>query len=294
MAAATEKGLRIRTEVDPELPALLSGDAKKLRHILLNLLGNAVKYSDAGYITLRIKVLGTGQQQIRCRFEVQDEGKGIPPEHQAKLFDPFWSHQNSQASQEASTGLGLSITRQLVELMNGTISMQDAPPHGSLFWFELPLAVPAQTVSLPPPALQDSRSNNTLPQIACRVLLVDDNEINLKVGKLMLEKFGIGVTLASSGEEAVVLCGTQQFDLVLMDVTMRGIPGIEACRQIRQNSHYLKTPIIAWTAHSSDAARDEFIAAGMSDCLIKPIQFSSLSATLERWLVEPRQQHSAA
>ena len=123
-----------------------------------------------------------------------------------------------------------------------------------------------------------------MPQFRARILLVDDNEINVKVGKLMLEKFGITVTVAISGEQAVGLSRQNIFDLVMMDVSMYGMSGMEACRQIRLNPSYFCVPFIAWTAHSSVADQEEFLAAGMDDCLIKPIGFSTLQQMLERWL----------
>ena len=283
---AQAKGLTLEVRLDPRLPHTVSVDPVRLRQVLINLAGNAVKFTAAGRIELRVETRCPGEACQRVRFEVIDSGIGIPPERQASLFDEF-TQVNDPLSYDrrGGTGLGLAIAQRIVNLMGGSIHVQSAPGRGSCFWFELTL-IPAERI-VPPeprrrapscrPAEQDARG-------ALPILLVDDNQVNRMVAEATLRKAGYQVRIATNGAEALeVVCG-EPIGSILMDVSMPVMDGIEASRRIRALSGYPgRVPIIAMTAHALKEEEDRCMAAGMDDFITKPFLRANLLAVLTRW-----------
>jgi signal transduction histidine kinase/ActR/RegA family two-component response regulator len=284
---ARDKGLMLSWAVAAEVPEIVLGDPNRLRQILLNLLGNAVKFTARGCVDLATGLeRGTdGREQLR--FAVTDSGPGIAPEQQARVFDPYEQEETATAQHPGGTGLGLSICRHLVELMGGSIGLTSEPGLGSRFWFTLPcrreerLPPPPQPAALPPPEQPERRSR------ASRVLLVEDHPANQKLALWLLQRQGHQVTLAENGAEALQLIKALAFDIVLMDVQMPVMDGLEATRRIRElersrgDKHH---PIIAMTAGAIVGDREKCLAAGMDDYLSKPIAAPQLFAKLEQWL----------
>jgi len=286
------KGLELHCEVSPEVPPCLRGDPGRLRQILLNLVGNAVKFTDQGQIVVRASLQGVLEGRAGIRIEVADTGMGIPPEIQAKLFQPFTQADASTTRRFGGTGLGLAISKRLVERMEGEIGVESAPGKGSTFWF---------TVRLPvcdPQALEPksrswwptyAESPSAPPQAArIRLLLAEDNPVNRKVAEGMLHRMGYRVDVAVDGAEAVAAARSTRYDAILMDCQMPNMDGFEATRQIRRHERGgQRTPIIAMTANALAGDRERCLAAGMDDYLSKPVTGAALARTLESWLNLP-------
>jgi signal transduction histidine kinase/CheY-like chemotaxis protein len=284
---ARDKQLVLSWAVAPEVPEIVLGDPNRLRQILLNLLGNAVKFTERGSVDLAVGLACEGDDCAKLRFAVTDSGPGIAPEQQARVFDPYEQDESSGAHHKGGTGLGLSICRHLVELMDGSIGLTSEPGLGSRFWFTLPcrreerLPPPPPPAALPPPEQPERRSR------ASRVLLVEDHPANQKLALWLLQREGHQVTLAENGAEALTLMKALAFDIVLMDVQMPVMDGLEATRHIRAlesergDKHH---PIIAMTAGAIVGDREKCLAAGMDDYLSKPIVAPLLLAKLGQWL----------
>jgi CheY-like chemotaxis protein len=284
---AEAHGLTLTLQTAPAPPDLplgrVTGDALRLRQVLSNFLANAIKFTPAGGVVLRAHRLddsaGTGAA-ARVRFEVQDSGPGIAADVQARLFEPFMQADQSTTREFGGTGLGLSICRELATLMGGTVGVHSAPGQGSTFWAELPLpaAAAAQAGATPPAAtgLQGAR-----------VLMVEDNAVNMLIAVAMLEHWGVSVTQASDGQEALAAvqaaaAAGQPFDAVLMDVQMPVMSGHEATRELRKTDAGHDLPIIALTAAALVTEREEALRSGMNDFLTKPIDAEKLRSTLLR------------
>jgi signal transduction histidine kinase/CheY-like chemotaxis protein len=271
---AARKGLELRLEVDPSMPATLEGDAIRLRQILINLLSNAVKFTPAGEV--RLSAAGVGS---RVRFEVADTGVGIEPDVSRRLFEAFTQADASTTRRYGGTGLGLAITKRLVELMGGEIQVETHPGAGSRFWFEIPL--PAGT-AVP--------VNAALPEVRfeARVLVAEDNPVNQRIAALLLRRFGCEVDLAWNGKEAVALAGRNAYAAIFMDCHMPEMDGYEATRIIRaHDGPNTRTAIVAITGNAVQGDREACLAAGMDDYLKKPLELPALQAILEQWLAKP-------
>ncbi len=278
-----QKGLGLRDEID--IPEQLRGDGARLRQILTNLLGNAVKFTAQGEITLRCRVLETQPETVWLHFEVSDTGIGIAPEIQARLFEPFTQADSSTTRRFGGTGLGLAISRSLTELMHGRIGLDSTPGRGSTFWVELPFGRvessrkagdnPMTTAPLKPAAAHPG----------ARVLLVEDHAVNQFISLHMLEHMGCRVETAVNGQAALDAIRHQDFDLVFMDCHMPVMDGLTATRAIRATEapgEHL--PIVALTAQAITGDREQCLAAGMDDYLAKPVTAEELQAVLVRWL----------
>ncbi|MEZ5451665.1 MAG: ATP-binding protein [Thiothrix sp.] len=283
-AIARQKQLELLKDIHAQTPDIMCGDSLRIRQILTNLIGNAIKFTPQGTITLRIHPSATHPGSIR--FEVQDTGIGIPLEKQADLFRAFSQISRYDQHNNSGTGLGLAICRRLVNLMDGTIGLVSTPGVGSTFWFEIPLAAsPTQIAAkqaghekLPAPATMQYANTGH------HVLVVEDHKVNQLVAKGMLTKLGYKVTLAETGFQAVELLRSQDdFDLVLMDIQMPGMNGVEATRIIRNEFPDRPLPILALTANAMKGDEQEYLAAGMDACLTKPIQIVQLAAALREW-----------
>ena len=276
---AAAKGLRLESLRDPAIPELMLGDALRLRQVLLNLVGNAVKFTERGEVRVQASRMPTGDARPLLRISVRDTGIGISPEQRAGLFQPFVQADSSTSRQFGGTGLGLAICRQLVEMMGGTLVAESTPGAGSVFSFtarfEHAPALPAD----PAPAPAADRSLAGL-----RVLAAEDNALNLEILTALLEKEGVQVRPARDGEEAVRGCADGWPQLVLMDLQMPGVDGLEATRRLRADPRHARLPIIALTANAMTEDREQCLAAGMDDHLPKPIDLAELLAALRRWM----------
>jgi TMAO reductase system sensor TorS len=283
---AHQKGLELSTAVDPAVRRFYSGDPNRLRQVLFNLVNNAIKFTDRGQITLKVGRDASDDTGNLLRFEVSDTGIGIPRDVQAKLFQKFTQADQSITRRFGGTGLGLSISKQLVEMMGGSIDVKSEPGKGSTFWFTVrlaggrvrPLRVAAEA-SVPPVA------PSARPRLAKRILVAEDNRVNQQIPVLLLQREGHTVDAASDGAEVLELLREHDYDLILMDVQMPVMDGIEATKKIRgMAGAKSKVPIIALTAQATDEAAATYQAAGMNDHIGKPFRAAQLLMTVERWL----------
>jgi len=284
-AASRSSALDIRCEIGPEVPQWVTADAHRLRQVLINLMGNAVKFTPRGSICLRITAdtPPPRQGQVALHFQVIDTGIGIPASEQARIFEPF--HQlNAEGQPHAGTGLGLSISSQIAQAMGGTLTCQSEPGQGSTFslWVALPQAhAPADVTPTSTPPTRVTAA-------AAHVLLVEDNPINTIVAKAALEQLGLGVTALENGRQAVEWLAMHQADLVLMDCFMPEMNGLEATRRIREREQRLQVsqpvPIIALTASTEPADRTACAQAGMNGFLAKPFTSEELTQVLSHHL----------
>ncbi len=275
---ALEKKLELRCRIAPGLSSTYFGDAARLRQALLNLAINAIKFTDAGIVS--IDVVETSLEGNTLRFEVTDTGDGISEQDRKSIFEPFSTPKHS-SSDEQGTGLGLNIAKRNVESMGGTIGFSSTRGVGSTFWAELPF--PAIISPAASPSELAAPLDETV-KFSGRVLLVDDNETNLMLGTMILEGMGVTVIPASSGEEAVGIATTSSLDLVLMDISMPGIDGYEATRKIREQLSTQALPVIALTAYASSIEQKKSVSCGMNDYFTKPIEPEKLVSVLESWL----------
>jgi len=278
---AKEKGIALDWNVADEIPDAFMGDAGRLSQILINLIGNALKFTEAGQISVRIEKEYAELDEIIAHFSIADTGIGISPEYQASIFEAFSQADESHSRPYEGTGLGLAICARLVSLMSGQIWVESAEGQGSVFHFTALLKKAAdEQPGLPaePPEEQPG------PQL--EILLVEDNPVNQKVAGKMLERSGHGVTIANNGREAVDAFMRQPFDLVLMDIQMPVMDGFEATQTIRdlEKTSGRHTPIIALTAHAISGYRERCLEHGMDDYLSKPIKIADLNAKIAEHL----------
>jgi hemerythrin-like metal-binding protein/PAS domain S-box-containing protein len=284
---ASEKGLRLDTDIPAELVRLpLKGDPLRLGQILLNLLGNAIKFTDQGSVTLRARLLGQAPDMVKVRFEVIDTGIGIDGEAQARLFRSFEQADNSMTRKYGGTGLGLVISKRLVALMGGSIGVDSVPRSGSTFWFVVPLKRSAAFAVAP------TESGSHIPAARCllaehagaRILLAEDEPITQEVSRSVLEEVGLVVDIADNGQLALDLARQNRYALILMDVQMPLLDGMEATRAIRSDSLNRATPILAMTANAFDEDREVCLEAGMNEHISKPVDPEKLYETLLDYL----------
>lgn len=276
--AVEEKGLTLRLDMPDDVPQALMGDGTRLGQILLNLVGNAVKFTPEGEVVLSIRRVETEGDEITLGFAVRDTGIGISPEKLPSLFEPFMQADMSVTRRYGGTGLGLAIVRALVQQMGGAIHVRSAKGKGSTFSFTLPFGRPEAL----PEAASASGSGAAGDLTGVRVLLAEDNEINRLVATEILNMEGMVVDVACDGLEAVSMARAHAYALILMDIQMPGLDGIEATRRIR--AFLPDIPIIAMTAHTMKGDAERCLAAGMQDHVAKPIDPPGLFATLRKWL----------
>jgi len=291
--AAHSKGLTVRTELSSSLPHSVAGDPLRLRQILLNFVGNAIKFTACGEVVIRAMRLKKGEgQSAWLRFEVQDTGVGIPPEKQAGIFDAFTQADSSVTRQYGGTGLGLAICKRLVELMGGQIGVYSQPGQGSCFWFEVPLPVIQENAPEETTAQPSGSALNSHELDGVRVLLVEDNPVNQKVAIRMLQKLGCVVELAENGQQALEKLERASYDIVLMDMQMPVMDGLTATRLLRQRERQTghHQVVIALTANAMQTDRELCLEAGMDDYLSKPLTLDALQVMLLRWVAQHKQR----
>jgi PAS domain S-box-containing protein len=295
---AEGKGVELTCVLDESIPSVLQGDPVRLQQVLMNLVSNALKFTERGSVTLTVTVEEESALHAIVRFEVQDTGIGVPPAAHAKIFDPFSQADGSTARKFGGTGLGLSIVKQLILLMEGTVGVKSEAGQGATFWCTARFAkvsgstreagkrfpawrggvLPSIPTQLPDPRI-----------IGARILLAEDNPVNREVAVCMLEQLGCQVVAVEHGREAVMQAESSRFDLVLMDCQMPEMDGFAATKAIREGE--LRTgwyaPIVALTAHAIDNHRERCLAAGMDDYMSKPFTQVDLGEMIQRWIRRP-------
>lgn len=293
---AIDKGLTLTTSIAHDVPTILNGDPVRFRQILTNVLGNAVKFTDRGQIDLHIEPAPARGQRIGLVVTLSDTGIGIPPDQQEKLFQPFEQGDGSITRRYGGTGLGLVITQRLVDLMDGEISVYSVPGQGSSFTIAVyfdPPAAPSLLLGEHRDAAAASKVPATSPSdegagaadlAGLRILVVDDSIVNLTLAEALLNDRQMRVVAVDSGDEALAVAGTERFDLILMDLEMPEMSGMDVARKLREPHRSTReVPIVAVTAHAFPEKRREVIEAGMNDLLAKPYLPDQLYAIVEKW-----------
>ena len=278
---AADKGLAFEAQVAPEVPAWLRGDPVRMRQVIGNFVSNAVKFTPQGRIEVRLRYL----EPRRLRVEVEDSGIGIDAATQRRLFQPFAQADSSTTRRFGGTGLGLSLCRQLAELMGGQVGVESAPGRGSVFWAEWPM--PAVAAPHPGAAPAAADAGGGWRGDGRRVLVVEDNEVNRMVARAVLERLGFDVLEAGDGQAAIdhfARLPRPDCDAVLMDIQMPGLDGCQTTERLRERYSREELPIIAMTAAVMAENRAGALAAGMNDFVAKPFEARQLEAVLRRWI----------
>ena len=284
---AKEKGIGFAVEIAPDAAGGFIGDSLRIRQILLNLAGNAVKFTERGEVRLKVD-----RQPKGLRFEVIDTGIGIPLEARERIFSNFSQVDASTTRRFGGTGLGLAISRRLAEGMGASIGVDSVEGQGSCFWFEIPIEVLPEEVAdtgalTQPRSVPVSMQAGTVQVegVSPRLLLVEDHPVNQKLAQVLLSRMGFSVDLAENGREAVIAADTQSYALILMDMQMPEMDGLEATRRIRSGTGpNARTTIVALTANAMQSDQDACRAAGMDDFLSKPFNRDEMGACLKRWI----------
>ncbi len=290
---AAKKGVGLSSSFGGAIPQWVVGDPTRLRQILVNLVGNAVKFTGEGEISISVSAVNEGENRSLISFEVRDTGIGIPLEFRDRIFESFTQGDGATTRKFGGTGLGLSIVKQLVEMMDGGISVESTPGKGSVFRFTVRLERPANDESASfaeapeaVPAAQPACSNGR----RWNILVAEDNLVNQEICSAILDHLGCRVQIVSNGREAVDAVVQTRYDLVFMDYQMPEMDGIEATRLIREREKELSEhiPIIALTAHAMEGYREHCMEQGMDDYLAKPFTMEAMNGILHSWLDESR------
>lgn len=287
---SNQKGISLNSDTDNDLPPRLIGDSVRLKQVLFNLLGNAVKFTDNGGITLSCYIISKFGNRILLHFKVCDSGIGISPEDQERIFEPFEQGDNSNTREYSGTGLGLAICRRLSHLLSGELTVQSIPGEGSCFSLKIPFEIAKDTNKHIDENIKYEEENNQIRGL--KIIVAEDNMVNLMVQSRLLQTLGQSVLKASNGEEAVQLFRENDIDLIFMDIQMPIKDGIQALREIRQLDKERKqnTIVIALTAHAMIGDKERFIKEGFDDYLSKPLQKNDFLKTINRIFQEKKSQ----
>ncbi len=270
---AEAKGLNLIRNFDARLPEAAIGDAVRLRQLLVNLLGNAIKFTDKGEIEMAVFASRAGDNALSLSFVVRDTGIGISPDRVRSIFDGFQRLQRDAVGDHSGLGLGLAVSQKLAMLLNGSITVQSELGRGSTFFIDIPLRLPAE-IPTPEPEREKGR---------IRVLVVDDNSIAQTVASHALRRRDYEVQCAGDGLEALEAASRRAFDVVLLDLQMPGLDGFQTAERLRKMPQYLRTPIVAVTANCSDEDRERCRNAGMQGFLAKPVSIKELVQMVEQY-----------
>jgi PAS domain S-box-containing protein len=278
---ANKKGLYLKKQINPEVPELLTGDPLRTKQVLINLINNGIKFTDSGGITIDVEIIEKNKDSVKVLFRVSDTGIGINPEGKEKLFQAFSQTDPSTTRKFGGTGLGLTISKRLVELMNGEIGVDSEQGKGSTFWFTAVFKTPEKVKQ----SEDDSNvSSQHVPSRQLSILLAEDNPINQRVAMFNLTKLGHKVDIADNGQTAVEMATCKQYDIILMDIQMPVKNGLDATREIRQYEVKIKetnpVPIIAMTANAVKGDMESFIEGGMNGYISKPFKSIDLEQVL--------------
>jgi signal transduction histidine kinase/ligand-binding sensor domain-containing protein/CheY-like chemotaxis protein len=283
---ASEKSLDVRATIEPDVPDRILGDPGRLRQVLVNLLGNAIKFTERGTVRVSVQTLALEEQGVEFQFSVSDTGVGIPTEKQRIIFEAFRQADGSTTRKFGGTGLGLAICTRLVEMMGGRIWVESEAGRGSTFHFTARFGWPAATGAIETSSLRNmmaSMMGAEPPAAGMKILLAEDNPVNQRLAVRLLEKRGHSVVVANTGREALDVLSAQPFDLVLMDVQMPEMDGLEATGHIRTHErlHGGHIPVVALTAHTMKGDRERCLAAGMDAFVDKPIDAGKLFEVID-------------
>jgi CheY-like chemotaxis protein/HPt (histidine-containing phosphotransfer) domain-containing protein len=287
-----QKKLEVKGEIDPNLAPMYVGDIYRIRQILVNLLGNAIKFTDQGRVTLKVMILEQDKGSDVIRFEVHDTGPGIVKEKQGELFQPFAQLDGPAGLRHGGTGLGLAICAKLIELMQGALGLDSEPGQGAMFWFQLKLPrwqgeEQADKPDRKKEGRRESAHDSGSDQAAARILIVDDEPTNRMVLRESLSRAGAEIVETANGQQAIAVCAEQEFDLIFMDCQMPVMDGYEATARIIEQAREKGLPvpqIIALTADATNTARLRCQESGMVDHLLKPLDFDTLKQVIQRYL----------
>jgi PAS domain S-box-containing protein len=278
--SAAKKGNQLILVYDDRIPAVMLGDKTRLYQVLVNLLGNAIKFTDYGKIQLNVKLKSNDTEGTLIYFEVKDTGIGIPKDKQSYIFETFTQAKTDIARKYGGTGLGLAITKKLLKLYHSDIKVQSTEGKGTAFSFSINFALPQDGDKL--------AAQTNLPSLFTdkRVLVVDDNEVNILIAKRFLSKWGLTIDFAINGEEAIHKIVNNTYDLVFMDIRMPGIDGFDATKIIRElpEEYYKKLPIIALTASTLHNEHKKFKESGMNGHILKPFNPNEIKEVLNQYL----------
>lgn len=293
-AKAAEKNIELVRNIENDIPNLLIGDPLRLGQIFTNLLNNAVKFTESGHIDVNAELLKIEENNCRLKFSVADTGIGMTREQLADLFTPFSQADTSVTRRYGGTGLGLTITKKLVEMMEGEITVASEPGKGSTFSFTAGFSLRPQMLNDPSYGItgrkaaingENEASSKLHGRIrGAKVLIVEDNPLNQQVVKENLESAGIIVEMANNGQEGLQAMAENNYDLVLMDVQMPVMGGYEATHILRQDKRFAQLPVIAMTAHAMQGSREQCLENGMNDYVSKPIDPEQLFSVLQKWI----------
>jgi signal transduction histidine kinase/CheY-like chemotaxis protein len=276
---AEQKGVDLRAEIADSVPQQIVGDPLRMRQILMNLLSNAVKFTERGLILVRVSGERGAGSEFEIRIDVDDTGLGIPADKLPHIFDKFTQADGSVSRKYGGTGLGLAIAKKLAEMYGGGITVESELGRGTHFAVTLKCALPAEGADAN--GQQTSGSAAVEQPVAARILVVEDNHVNQKVVTAVLGKRGFTIEIANDGREALAKLESSDFDLILMDVQMPVLDGLETTRLIRQNERWKSLPIVAMTAHAMNGDRERCLEAGMTGYISKPVHPSHLVRTIE-------------
>ena len=282
-ARARDKGLNLELALGDNLPGVIISDSARLRQIIVNLIGNAIKFTEKGKVELSVACVERTPTKAMMHFTVTDTGIGIDSAAQARLFKPFMQADTSMSRKYGGTGLGLAISQRIAQAMGGALQVSSVLNKGSTFRVIVPCKLP-EVSSIPVTA---EAPKFVTPTLRGRVLVVEDDSVNQQVIDLFLKKMGLTPVFAADGEAAIEKASPDEFDIVLMDCQLPGIDGLEATRQIRTKLAGKPLTIVALTANASTTVRENCLAAGMDDFLSKPVRFELLAGMLQRHLPSP-------